>query len=469
MTRAENWELILRVCEQSEDDTFAAIRVPLLNDFCKAPFQPDSHCRHLLVAGKTLLFAGQIRPRSPLAAQRNHPLILVPHASGSNLLNLLPVAREAKNRGWAGLVVAGDGVDPEPLAEFESVVTERELWSLARRQGMGRIFRTAQKKFKKLVGLLEPINADYARRVRRNYGWFLRQLVVAVAMRDSFETLLADWQPSCVVSTSDYWPFEYQLFCAAKRMGIPTAIIQHGELTNVTCWPTYADTFLAWGAVFEQALLTKGAPASRVRVCGMPAADKLFNRVATENFKTVDSVAPVCLVFSHTNDRLEDPLTFANYNRFLREAIARLPRVRWRIRLHPAEDDSFYRELGLIGHPRVQLQTREVSLDESIAAADVVCTIRSTAGLQAMMLGRPLIVLDLTPEEPCSVWWPPFGGGLAVKDAEDFIATFDHLIDEPRFRENQLEAQREFLDQAFAHKGQAAAAIVDYLAEAALS
>jgi hypothetical protein len=122
----------------------------------------------------------------------------------------------------------------------------------------------------------------------------------------------------------------------------------------------------------------------------------------------------------------------------------------------------------LVGHSRVQIQPRNISLDEAVAEADVVCTIRSTAGLQAMMMRRPLIVLDLTSGDECSVWWPLHGGGLAVKNSETFKAVFDQLVDSSVFRDSLLKSQQEFLEKSFANKGNAAAAIVDYLEEQTL-
>ena len=246
----ENWKLILRLCDLAKDDTITAVRVALLNDFNKRePFHVETPLRHILGSFKPFFCGSNNAP--PLGAPKtNLPLILFPYASGSNLLNLLPVAQEAKSRGLLGLIIAGNSIHTEYFDGFENVITEATIWQMARKTGVLRIIRSARQKFKKLVNLLEQMDSQCANRVRQNHGWILRQLIIAEAMRGSFQALLADWKPSCVISTSDYWPFEFQLFCAAKRMGIPSAIIQHGELTSVTSWPAYADIFLTWGTIF---------------------------------------------------------------------------------------------------------------------------------------------------------------------------------------------------------------------------
>ena len=48
----------------------------------------------------------------------------------------------------------------------------------------------------------------------------------------------------------------------------------------------------------------------------------------------------------------------------------------------------------------------------------------STAGLEAMMMQRPLVVFDLAPMVSECAWWPKFGGGTYVTTAQamlDFV------------------------------------------------
>ena len=87
-----------------------------------------------------------------------------------------------------------------------------------------------------------------------------------------------------------------------------------------------------------------------------------------------------------------------------------------RLRPRRSRRSAHYRERGFTAHPRVQILRPDVSLQQATEEADVACTIRSTAGLEAMMMQRPVIVIDLLPGSDCSVWWPSHGGGLA--DAE---------------------------------------------------
>ena len=464
-TRAENWKLIQRLCDEAKDDSITAARVALLNDFSTPePFRPQNHFRHLLGSVK-LFFARDLTSRSNQGIPKNLPLILFPYASGSNLPHLSPVALEAQRRGLLGLVVAGERLRPENLEGFENVISEIALWRMGRKRGIARILQSARRKVKTLVELLDRMDTRCAQRVRENYGWIFRNIVVSEAVQEGFRAILSEWKPSCVISTSDYWPFEFQLFCQAQHVGIPNAMIQHGELNDVISWPPYAETFLVWGSLFRDKLQRMGAPEGRLRVCGMPSTDSMFNRFQNARPKPANADAPICLLFSHAHERLEEPQMFKAFAEFLRSAINLTPRLRWIIRLHPAEDDSFYRELGVLKEGKVEVQSRHVSLEEAVAQADITCTIRSTAGLQAMIMQRPVMIIDLMPENECSIWWPSNGGGIAAKTPEQFRAYGERLIDDSEFRIRHLNSQARFLDETFANKGKAAASIVDYLAE----
>ena len=127
MTRAEHWDLILRLCNQANDDVITSVRVALLNDFSTPePFQSGNHFRYLLAALKPFV-SRDLTSRSTGQPKKNLPLILFPYASGSNLPHLAPVAREAKQRGLLGLIVAGERLRPHHLDGFDNIIGEIAL------------------------------------------------------------------------------------------------------------------------------------------------------------------------------------------------------------------------------------------------------------------------------------------------------------------------------------------------------
>jgi hypothetical protein len=393
-------------------------------------------------------------------------MILIPATSGSNLLNLLPVAQDARRRGILGGIVAGESFQKTGstvLDEFEHVVSETDLRSLVGVGFLSKSLARAAGRLKRLINNLNVYNPACARRIKQNYGSYIRSMVVSEGMGLAYRQLFSMWQPSFVLSTSDFWPAEFQCCWQAKRRGIPTAILQHGVMSDVSVWPTYHDTFLAWGETFREQLLAQGATTERIRVLGMPASDDLFARSKLAANKTTKGEAPVCLVFSHTQDRIEESALFEEFGQCLAETIRSTPGVKWKIKLHPAEDDSFYHERGISKLEQLEILPRHISLEQAVEDATVACTIRSTAGMQAMMLQKPLIVLNLSSLAGQPVTWPTQGGGIYIKTAVEFKKALERLTNDKDYVCSLLTSQDEFLNKTFANKGSAACAIVDFL------
>jgi hypothetical protein len=440
-----------------------SLRVAIFLELCRGEQRsPKRNIRNLVATLWSFCHPWRHSPIPEIP--ENLPLLLFPFSTGAHLLNMLPVAREAKRRNALGGIATGSFKD-EAMSEFGPVVTQNELLSLAGVRQLPEIVRQVWRSFRRLIAVFSREDPILASRLKQSYGKMIRQLVLSKRMEIAFSRLLSKWKPSCIISTSDNWPFEFQLFCQAKRLGIPNAVIQHGEPNGVVSWPVYADTFLVWGSEFRDRFLRMGAPSDRLRICGMPASDELFVRFKDGTRKPRSTASPSCLLFSHAHDRGDEPELFDAFAAYLKEIIRLTPRFRWLIKLHPAEDDSFYREHGFTSSPHVEILQRSVSLQEAIEQADVACTIRSTAGLQAMMMQCPVVVIDLIPEKGNPVTWPLRGGGIAAKTPEDFTQYVNRLVDDRRFRDSSVQSQREFLDEAFANGGNAAGSIVDYLQE----
>ena len=465
MTRAENWQLALRICEESGDEVIASLRIALLNDFGKTDhFSKANNFRQL--AGCVKSFPPFRRKAGVCQVPPGRPMILIPATSGSNLLNLLPVAQEARRRGLLGGIVAGESFQKAgstALSEFEHVVSETALRSLTGLGFLPKSFARAARRLKRLIVRLNNYSPHCAKRVEQNYGAYIRLMVTSEGMSIAYRQLFSMWRPSFMISTSDFWPPEFQCCWQARRVGVPTAILQHGVMSDLSVWPTYHDTFLAWGETFREQLLAQGAPAERIRVLGMPASDNLFARSKQNAGKATNGTAPVCLVLSHTQDRIEEFALFEEFGQCLAEAIRSTPGVKWKIKLHPAEDDSFYQERAFSKFGQLEILSRHVSLEQAVEEATVVCTIRSTAGLQAMMLQKPLIVLDLSSLSGPPVAWPTQGGGIYVKNAVEFKNSLERLANDREYSGSLLASQAEFLNNTFANKGKAACAIVDFL------
>lgn len=460
----ELWKEIIQLTSDSDDVVAKSLRIAAfiwLQEF------PAVDVKRQLIS---LLNAGSVylrRRRGRLPdLERGGVLFCFPHQTQSNLGNLIPVAREARRRGLLTRIVTVGPASAVELREFVGevpVVSTRDLLSQQSVRSRGQSALATVRKYRQLSDLLERHAPSLAVGWRRNFGVFLREISTSVQMAKAFEVLLQAWKPACVVSTSDLWPLEYQFHYQASRLRIPSLVVQHG-VVGFFWWPFLADVYSMWGETFRQKMLDLGAPSNRLVVCGMPAADELFRKRASGSAAgTITRKPAVCLILSHAHTRRMDPGMFRKYGEVLSEAIRSTPFIRWCVKLHPAEDHSFYQTLGEDVYQRLQIHPRTVSLEEAVNDADVTATLFSTAGLEAMILQRPLIVLSVSDKVREVAWWPALGGGVYAATADALKNQLLELTSNSQYRSTLLERQRHFLTGNFENRGHAAEAVVDLL------
>lgn len=439
-----------------------ALRIPLLVELRQSP------------RGLRERLGAAIRVCSPFLtlsrehcknSQKGRALFCFPHGSPSNINNLLPVAREACRRGLLGGILATQSASAN-LQEFAGiapiVLVEHLLGQSSIRERVGNAARVV-KEYRQITATLS--NRLQGFRLKRRRARLAMEVTISVLYASACEHVLDSWLPSCIISTSDFWPFEHQLFCQASRRQIPSLVIQHGAIDNFW-WPFVADVYCMWGDAHADQMQRIGAPAERLKILGMPATDKLFGRATTEQCKPIKTgIQPVCLLLSQTNGKTYEPEVFRCYRQFLAEAIHLMPFVTWRVKLHPLEDDSFYREMGDTVYERLTFYPKQVSLEDAVKDADVATTVFSTAGLESMVMNRPLIVAPAAPRVQELAWWPAMGGGTYAASAHEFQTQLIKLTSNPDYRAQQMDAQQEFLSKSFANQGHAAERIVDLLEE----
>jgi hypothetical protein len=458
-TRTALWQAIVAATEDL-GPVATSLRIPLWDEFRQRPRAFRKKVRAIgYICGQFLKAPRKGAKRLP----KGRVLFCLPHRTPSNLNNFLPVAREALRRGMLGGILTGPDLSSE-LREFVGVVPVVSGEEIAREFGVVDRLRLAvqvAKSYKQITSALARHLTGFRLSGRRTM--LVQMLVGSVLSGELCKRLLDEWSPDSVISTSDFWPLEHQLCRQASARGIPSLIIQHGTIDYIW-WPFVADFYLMWGQAHVDQMLNIGAPADRLKVLGMPATDKLFARTGVEQHVEVKKDAlPVCLLLSMTNGISAEPEIFRSYREFLAEALKLIPFVTWKVKFHPVENDSFYREMGDALYERLVFHPKSMSLEDAVNDADIVTTVYSTAGMEAMVMDRPLIVAPYSPRIQELAWWPAMGGGKYARSAEEFQEQLRKLISDPSYRARQLAEQREFLSKSFANQGHAAERIVDLL------
>ena len=437
-----------------------ALRIPLWVELREPPHSWRKRAGAIAAACSQFL---TISRKTGKLSPHGRVLFCFPHRTPSNVHNLLPVAREALRRGLLGGILTMDDLSAE-LHEFAGripIVSAREIiGQLSFKDRVRNVF-TVARTYKRITEVLARNLPGFRLTGRR--AMLIRMQADSILYGLVCEQLLDVWLPKCVITTSDFWPLEHQLCRQASNRQITSLIVQHGTIDYIW-WPFVADLYCMWGTAHVEQMRDIGAPLERMMVLGMPATDKLFERTdAASQRPPRNSSQSVCLLLSMTNGRSAEPEIFRNYRKFLDNVIRLIPSITWKVKLHPVEDQSFYREMGEDICTRLIFHPKQVTLEEAVNDADVVSTIYSTAGMEAMVMDRPLIVAPATDRIKELAWWPAMGGGTYTDTAEEFQMQWKKLTTDPGYRTRQLDEQRKFLSRSFANQGHAAERIVDLL------
>jgi hypothetical protein len=254
------------------------------------------------------------------------------------------------------------------------------------------------------------------------------------------------------------------MFVNAKARGIPTLLLQHG-IIGPKYFPFHADKFLVWGEPDRKTMVELGARSDSIVVLGMPSSDRLFNRKR----KTGRIAGPLkILILSNIRPRgPEKPVS--GLASFLKEVIPQHSEHKWTVRLHPTEGDHFYRSLGKRVLESLTFSPASASLEEAVEEADICCTLASTAGLEAMLMQKPLLVFNADEWMMLEAWWPNYRGGTFISSPYELAQYIRHVLEEDGFSQSRINEQNEFLAQRYINLGSAARATSEFIEQHAMN
>jgi hypothetical protein len=400
------------------------------------------------------------RPVPP--ARKGCPLFAFLYDTPANTNNLMPVYRAAERRGWNSNLLAGENVDLPRMGLGEAGASAQmlDLISHATPKEWLSALAASRKQFVAVHAEFKRLAPDCAKLIWNGRDSILSELALGMAAARGLRRLYENWQPSLVVSTSNMWPFDQAMYVEALRAGIPCFVIQHG-ITNRYWWPFTATKMLLWGKCFENELLKLGASCELLAICGMPAADNLFSSYQKSAGSELRNAATSFVVLSDTQARSLEPDLYACYKSVFPALVAATPHVNWSVKLHPLEDESFYQDMLGGRYPNFRILPKSTTLEQAVTQSDVACTLWSTSGLEAMMMRRPLLVLDVHPMVYQYAWWPKSGGGVYAPNLESATEFVKRASSDAQYLTALVAKQDQFLAENFANPGQAAEACLD--------
>jgi hypothetical protein len=240
-------------------------------------------------------------------------------------------------------------------------------------------------------------------------------------------------QPTGLLLDEDATPMKRAAVALARQHGARSAVVQHGAPCGPFGFsPLAADCFCAWGASTREQLLRWGVPAERIHLTGWPRFEERLVRWRRRRAGRKASPRILLLATMPPRDGRPDTATFhltrQTHERMLDMACAAAAKVagaRLVIKLHPrCGDDAAFQQV-VTRHPGLQAEvTRSDDLDRLTAESDCVLSCASTSGIEAALMGAPVVQLlpagsgDVLPAER----WGMLGSARDEQELDRLVA-----------------------------------------------
>lgn len=310
--------------------------------------------------------------------------------------------------------------------------------------------------------------------------FFVYHVFQAVAYLEMAARAIAIENPALVLLADEHSDSGRALVAAARMAGVPTLAVQHGfhSKSNVMYFKggrtsgrvrdfidngPAADKTAVFGPWIRDVLVDYfGYTPREVEVTGQPRYDvlanagKIFDRKRFCSKFGVDCSKKIVLVITQ-------PFTFDKRESFFKgvlEALGRVEGVTIVVKPHPVEKEQWHRRIATEQHVELTVLPKSSDTYEALYACDAMVTSSSTTALEAMIVGKPVVVADWLSDP----WARPFvesGSVISVKNKDQLAeAVRKALYDRQTLRRLSPKVRKFVHEQTYKQDGRATERVV---------
>jgi hypothetical protein len=275
-----------------------------------------------------------------------------------------------------------------------------------------------------------------------------------------------------VVSWNDVLKFEKTVALLCKDLKIPTLVIQHGVTGHPMGYvPVTSDKMAVWGEIAKNWLVNHGVNSDKLVITGNPKFDDLSRKEIDPKKSTIydelklDSkkgvfvfaTQPPLVGFISRETEKANELVF----RALLKAMEEFPDKQLVVKLHPIDDGKLVRRIA--GEQKAKMNiviTKNVNLYDLLRVSDLLITIDSTVALEAMLLNKPVVLINL---DKRSNIYLERGAAIGVEEAQNIVPTIKEILFGTAEKALEKERKKFVYDCAYKQDGQASKRILDLI------
>jgi len=360
---------------------------------------------------------------------------------------ILPVIQEAKNNGWKTVVF-----------RFEKFFDKFDVSKFTMRPSL---------------------ESFYTRKVQRERGIpFLCYNMLAKAISKLIKILGLKWNV-VLVESDRVLPCKIAVL-VAKHARIPSLLLLHQGVIgyNYSCFGFLVDKIVAMSPFAREILLSCGVQESEIVVTGRPVYDILvrqrFNRRRICRKFGLDPDKKIILYTTENIGAFQTRKTIYAICRAIRELVIHFQSSKqWSkvpqffVKVHPEEVDiDTYKDI--ISEVRVgALVSRTGDIYEILSICDILITGFSTTALDAMILGKPVITINLTKMKN-PVPFAESGAAIGVYDEKNLAKAIEDALYNENVKRKMRQAQKQFIyEHAYKVDGKSSKRVVEIMEQMA--
>lgn len=362
---------------------------------------------------------------------------------GGGHVNLaIPLIKELRKDGFCEISVLGlsiamkllkqEKIPYKSIADFESVIIDDLAWRLG----------------KELADKWHVDGKGINRRESEIYmGCSMRDMVIEIGEEEAFCKInekgrnafypvntmqkIVDYVKPDLIVTTNVPRMERAAVKAGLNMGIPTIAI-HDYLGFERRHRLEADKIAVMCDITKENLVKAGHDPGKIVVTGQPVFDQIPREMNT--FPNVDLLEKwelpknkrFILLGTQTNSTSQKMVEVSM------DAVSQLDGYELIIKPHPGEDIKNH-EKWIAEKKDVYLRP-DAPIRELIFCSDLTITIFSTIGFESVLMGKPLIQLNLTGNHnPVPLY--QYGVSLNVEDRNNLLSTIKQCLHDMEFKD----------------------------------
>lgn len=299
-----------------------------------------------------------------------------------------------------------------------------------------------------------------------------------------FEYILDKENVDIIVMNNGVTEFDKTLVSVGNQKGVPSLVVQHGISGHpIGYLPFSAIKIAAWGRITKDWLIKEGVDADRIVITGSPRYDRYLpsdenlikekERICRELdidqhkkiivFATQIAGGKIGFANLHLSHKEGKDLLYTMVN-----LMKNYPDKQLVIKLRAAQEEEITNKIvneSNLDNIKIILNT---NIYELVNICDILITPWSTVGLEAMILDKPVITMDLTgrvvPHHAYKRLYVESGAAIGVYTEKDLIPAIRDALYNEEVRKKLAEERRKFVyEYVYKQDGEASKRVADLI------